>query len=305
MLTEALLLDPDLSVRKGQASVPAPAPGEVLVRVDWCGVCGCDLHAFGTGEGVGRWPATLGHEVAGTVAECPGGELPEGSPVVLRPRARPQPGGAAGHLVAGVGEVVACPDGLEPAIAVLAGPLAAATHAVSGIRWAGPPGLAAIFGYGPSGALVHLEIARRWPEARVVVVEPGAAQGELASAFGAEVVRELAGRDVDVAVAAATAGYPGALAGALAACRDEGTVLALGPSPDAASAALAGAAGRRVTLTVPAGCSGEPAGALASLAAAPDRYRPVITDAILLDEAPARLPRLLRSPSPGKVLIRP
>src|SRR2546423_12796315 len=50
---------------------PSPAPGEVLLRVRGAGLCHSDLHLL-------HWPAgslpyelpfTLGHEVAGTVAE--------------------------------------------------------------------------------------------------------------------------------------------------------------------------------------------------------------------------------------------
>jgi threonine dehydrogenase-like Zn-dependent dehydrogenase len=305
-MTDALLLDRDLALRKGRLNVPEPLPGELVVRVDWSGVCSCDLRVLRTGERVARWPAMLGHEVAGTVESCPGGELPAGSLVVIDPREQAHPGGFAGHVLTGSGQVVPCPDGLEAAIAALAEPLAVAMHAVS--RVPGPPERAAIFGYGPIGALVHLEITRRWPEAGVAVVEPEASRRELASAFGADVPsqRELAAWCPDLVVDAA--GYPSALADALALCPDGGTVLAValghGPVP-VVPAGLAGLVGREITLAGSMGFSGELADAVAVLAADPDRYRPVITDAILMDEAPGRLPGLLRSPSPGKVLIRP
>src|SRR5215831_20255009 len=56
-----------------ETSVPEPAAGEILVRVEACGVCHSDLHLAG-----GEWdmlrpitklPLVLGHEIAGTVAE--------------------------------------------------------------------------------------------------------------------------------------------------------------------------------------------------------------------------------------------
>jgi NADPH:quinone reductase-like Zn-dependent oxidoreductase len=125
-MTDALLLDRDLALRSGRIALPAPLPGQMVVRVAWSGVCCCDLYALRTGDRVTCWPATLGHEVAGTVESCPGGELPAGSPVVIDPRGPAHPGGFAGHVLIGARHAVACPDGLEAAIAVLAVPLALA-----------------------------------------------------------------------------------------------------------------------------------------------------------------------------------
>ena len=71
------------------------------------------------------------------------------------------PGGFARHLVVPVTSLVRCPAQLEPAIAVLAEPLAVAMHAVS--RLAHRPDDVLVLGYGPVGALVHLELVRRWP----------------------------------------------------------------------------------------------------------------------------------------------
>ena len=41
------------SVAVQEAPVPEPGPGEVLVRVRACGICGSDLHAF-RGSGIIR-----------------------------------------------------------------------------------------------------------------------------------------------------------------------------------------------------------------------------------------------------------
>lgn len=45
---------------------PIPGPGEVLIRVRACGVCGSDLH-FYTGDREVPYPRVLGHEFAGEV----------------------------------------------------------------------------------------------------------------------------------------------------------------------------------------------------------------------------------------------
>jgi threonine dehydrogenase-like Zn-dependent dehydrogenase len=301
--TDALLLDRDLVLRSGRLDVPEPRPGQVLVRVEWAGVCGWDLHVLRTGDGVGSWPARLGHEVAGTVADCPGGELRAGSPVVIDPRGGADPGGFAGHVLTETGQAVACPDDLEMAIAVLAEPLAVAMHALGRARR--QPRRAAILGYGPIGALVHLEIGRRWPGSEVAVAEPVAARRELATALGAAVASrdELARWGPELVVDAA--GYPGSLAGAAGLCADGGTVLAVALGQEPVQIDPGEIARRELTVTGSMEPGGELQSAVAVLAADPGRYRPVITDAVLLDEAPGRLPALLGSPAAGKVLIRP
>ncbi len=60
----------------------APPPGEILVRVDACGVCGTDLSA--AISGAGGWQA-FGHEVAGTILKVGHGvaHLKEGQSVAL------------------------------------------------------------------------------------------------------------------------------------------------------------------------------------------------------------------------------
>lgn len=69
--------------------VPEPAirSGSVKVKVDWCGICGTDLHEYLAGpifippEGSPHpitgetLPLTLGHEFAGEVAEADDGPI--------------------------------------------------------------------------------------------------------------------------------------------------------------------------------------------------------------------------------------
>ncbi|MCP5179814.1 MAG: zinc-dependent alcohol dehydrogenase family protein [Pseudomonadales bacterium] len=61
---------------------PAPGPGEVLVRVQACGVCRTDLHVVDGDITDGRYPIVPGHQVVGTVADANGVEaLPVGTRV--------------------------------------------------------------------------------------------------------------------------------------------------------------------------------------------------------------------------------
>jgi threonine dehydrogenase-like Zn-dependent dehydrogenase len=326
--TDALLLDQDLTLRTGSRELPEPRPGELLVRVEWAGVCGSDLHVLRTGDWVTYWPATLGHEVAGTVEHCPGGELPPGTGVVIDSRVpcgacagcavgpnrceqlawvgEAQPGGFARHLVIPVARVAPCPAGLEPAVAVLAEPLAVAQHAVTRLQ-ASPAGpeRVVILGYGPIGALVHLVLSGRHPDADIAVVEPARARRELAQALGADAVTmdEIRERRPQLVVDAA--GYPGSLADAVAACSAGGTVLAVALGHEPVRLHPAGLVERELTITGSIGFASELTSAVAALADDPDRYRPVITEAVPLEDAPGRLRELLAAPSPGKVLIRP
>ncbi|HEX3488442.1 MAG TPA: alcohol dehydrogenase catalytic domain-containing protein [Streptosporangiaceae bacterium] len=330
MRTQALLLDRELTLRTGPLDLPDPGPGEVLVRVEWAGVCGSDLHVLRTGDWVSYWPATLGHEVAGTVEHCPGGELPTGTLVVIDSRVpcgncagcaagpnrcerlawvgEAHPGGFAGHLVLPVSRVVPGPASLEPAVAVLAEPLAVALHAAR--RVPRHPERVAILGYGPIGALVHLALTADpsgLPE--VTVVEPARPRRELAAALGARVAtrEDLAARSVAQRpqLVVDAAGYPGSLADAVALTATGGTVLAVALGHEEARLLPAEIAERELTITGSIGFATELPEAVAALDRDPDRYRPVVTEAVPLEDAPGRLRELLTAPSSGKVLIRP
>ncbi len=52
---------------------PTPGPGEVLIRVEACGVCGSDVHGYDGSTGRRIPPLVMGHEAAGTVADVGSG----------------------------------------------------------------------------------------------------------------------------------------------------------------------------------------------------------------------------------------
>lgn len=66
--------------------VPAPGPGEVLIKVHGTGVCGTDLHLL-EGHFGAKFPLVPGHEISGVVAEIGPGvrNVKEGDPVTLDP----------------------------------------------------------------------------------------------------------------------------------------------------------------------------------------------------------------------------
>jgi L-iditol 2-dehydrogenase len=59
-------------VRTEEIAVPEIGAGEVLVRIDTCGICGTDLKKIHTGSHAA--PRVFGHEMAGTIAAV-GGEV--------------------------------------------------------------------------------------------------------------------------------------------------------------------------------------------------------------------------------------
>lgn len=52
-----------------EAETRAPGRGEVRISVTACGICGTDAHFVNGGFPDMSWPLTLGHEIAGTIAE--------------------------------------------------------------------------------------------------------------------------------------------------------------------------------------------------------------------------------------------
>jgi L-iditol 2-dehydrogenase len=83
MLATRLFAVGDL--RTVEVPVPVPAAGEVLVRVEACGICGTDRHLL-HGEFPSKPPVTLGHEFCGTVVGTGAGvTIPEGVRVTCDP----------------------------------------------------------------------------------------------------------------------------------------------------------------------------------------------------------------------------
>lgn len=103
------------------ATRPAPAAGQVLVRVKQCGICGSDVHMFRNGTFAERialpYPEGYrvpGHELAGVIAEL--GDGVEGWSVGDRVVAVPgQGGGMAEYLAVNVNpyQLVAVPDEVD------------------------------------------------------------------------------------------------------------------------------------------------------------------------------------------------
>lgn len=70
--TEAILVTPG-TMRIQEAPVPVPKDGEVLLKVEYVGICGSDIHGFESGPFIPpkdpNQKIGLGHECAGTVVQ--------------------------------------------------------------------------------------------------------------------------------------------------------------------------------------------------------------------------------------------
>src|SRR3984957_1660370 len=132
---------------------PEPGPGEVLIEIAACGICGSDLHMVL--ERYARPGAILGHEWSGIVAEAPkdsgwsAGDRVVGNPTpgcgVCRPCRRGRPsvclrrpvadlrdmrGAYAQYLTVAADNVLPVPESLSARGAALTEPTAIALHAV-------------------------------------------------------------------------------------------------------------------------------------------------------------------------------
>jgi len=327
---DALLLDRDLQISIGTRDLDPPLADEALVRVECAGLCGSDLHVFRTGAWVeeAQWPATLGHELCGTVELAPAdGSLLVGDRVVADSRVRCdacaecvsghpdrcravrfigecRPGGFASRCVLPSRLLHPVPDGLAPEAAVLAEPLAVAMHALS--RLPGEPSRVAILGHGPIGALLHLELRRRFPAAEVTVAEPVELRAALARALGASTVQDaerLPDASCDTVIDAA--GYGRAFTDALRVLAPRGQLLlvALGHQPTSVTPSVL--VESSATIVGSGAFVDELPEAINQLAGDPARYEPVVTDAVLLSELPGAVRAQLERPEAVKVVVCP
>lgn len=248
----------DLRVEERPA--PSPGPGEVLVRVSVCGICGSDASEFDRGPLITVLPVTLGHEFVGVVEALGAGvaEPPVGATVVCGAgiscgRCKPclagrtnlcrsyttlglqRDGGLAGYVVAPANILFDVSDsGLSIDTLGMTQPMSIAVHAVrrSGLR----EGQDAVI-VGAGGIGTFITVAAVATGARVLVVDLNDERIELAERLGAFATAkagevsladriEQLGMDVDVFFE--VSGSAPGLASVLDAARPGSTILPVG-----------------------------------------------------------------------------
>ena len=193
---------------------PDPGPGEVLVEVDHCGICGTDLHMLV--EGWGSAGLVAGHEFSGTIAALGsgvtgwevgqavvGGTSPrcgqcrrclEGKPSQCEHQGSivgsGHDGAFARYVLIAAAALLRLPPGLTPRRAALAEPLAVALHGITR-SGAAPGDRVMVIGAGPIGALSIAALVARGI-GPVIAVEPGERRRQLAADLGAAEVLDPA-----------------------------------------------------------------------------------------------------------------
>jgi len=196
--------------RPGEVDIVSlPRPDSVtnaLIAVEYCGICGTDLHMML--DGWGTPDAVFGHEWSGRIVEPGATGLDPGTLVVGLPspvcgtcdlcragrtslcQNRPEAGtaverGAFAEYVGVPGDrLVVVPPGIEARAAAYTEPLAVALHAVtlSGIA---DDQSALVTGAGPIGAAIIAILTARG--IHTIAVEPGEGRAALATRLGASV----------------------------------------------------------------------------------------------------------------------
>jgi (R,R)-butanediol dehydrogenase/meso-butanediol dehydrogenase/diacetyl reductase len=223
-------------VRTIEVPLPKPGPGQLLLRVDACGVCGSDLHVVE----MGALPtgSVLGHEICGTVVAIgPGTEARLGERRVVwpllacrqcercragEPRRCSSPrriglggshGGWAEYVLVDADTSPVVPEELDSIDAALTEPLAVGLHSVRLSRLR-PGDRCLVVGAGCIGLMV-LQCALLAGALEVVVVERVPQRAAAARSFGATAVVDPAeasgGAFPPFDVAFECAGAPGTL----------------------------------------------------------------------------------------------
>ncbi len=217
-------------VRVEEVPTPAPGPGEVLLRVVRCGVCGSDVPRL-IADGAHRYPVILGHELSGTVHAVGDGVprdllgrraacaplLPNFSdPQCARGNyslgkgygfiGSRQPGGFAEYVVMPLRNAVLLGDEVDFAAAAFLEPLTVGLHAIQIMDFR--PGRAvAVTGVGAIGLLL-VQSLRALGAGSITAFDVDPARLAQARALGADRVHDSRDPEVDRSAAEAL-GQPG------------------------------------------------------------------------------------------------
>lgn len=193
---------------------PVPGPGQVLVGVRACGICGSDLHFAAHGHEVMEMTAQvaaeaggmgvdldsdvyMGHEFSAEVLEAgpdtethPPGTLVTSLPVLLSAKgvepivySNSTIGGYAERMLLSAPLLLPIPNGLDFKHAALTEPMAVGLHAVNKSNIA-PGETALVLGCGPIGIAIIASLKARGVET-IVVSDFSPKRRELATAMGA------------------------------------------------------------------------------------------------------------------------
>ena len=341
----ALLMKKYLELELDDMPKPEIGPGDVLVRVRACGICGSDVHGFDGSSGRRIPPLVMGHEAAGVVAETGASVrgLREGDRVTFDSTVscgacfycrRGDINLCDNRQVLGVScgeyrrhgafaEFVAIPQHIAYRVpeavpfehAAMVEPVSVAVHAVNltPVRLADT---AVVVGTGMIGLLV-VQALRAAGCGRVIAVDLDEAKLSLARELGAEVA--LNPKDGDVRervlemthgrgadVAVEAVGATEPIRTALAALRKGGTLTLVGNITPSIELQLQPVVTRQIRLIGSCASSGEYPACLDLMARGAIRVKPLISAKAPLAEGPSYFQRLYgKEPNLMKVILEP
>tara|TARA_B100001540_G_scaffold317591_1_gene351456 strand:- start:3342 stop:4379 length:1038 start_codon:yes stop_codon:yes gene_type:complete len=206
---QAAVLHAENDLRYEEVDRPDPGPGQVLLKVRTCGICGTDSHIVKGRFPTPNKPVILGHEFAGEVAAVGSGvnHIKEGDratadintacghceycrnnqklfcPEILQIGVHTH-GGLADYVIAPAGNIYILPKNMPFNHAAYIEPLACAIHGQKRIQVdVGETVL--ILGAGPMG-LTHTALSKRRGAGQVLVSEPNKKRREIAHKLGSD-----------------------------------------------------------------------------------------------------------------------
>ncbi len=312
---------------------PIAQPGDIVLKIAFCGICGSDLHATEPSPTPLEPGTVLGHEYAGVVTQSASPLFQPGDRVIglpLRecddcrpsgtgcrdrlgihcPRNRiigltaSQPGAYAEYMAMPAHHAIKVPDGLDLKLAALTEPLAVGLHAVRkagsllGVR-------VLILGAGPIG-LATILFARAAGAMQVTVAEPSAGRRALAAGMGATVVESADSVRVAPDVIFECVGVPGVLAQCMRLAPLHGRIVVVGVCRVEDRVLPRVAIRKELLVQFVLGYTREEfAMVLEMLASGQIEAGPMITGTIGLDSVPETFEALRRPSTHAKVLIEP
>jgi (R,R)-butanediol dehydrogenase/meso-butanediol dehydrogenase/diacetyl reductase len=247
----AAVVGADGSMNVEQVADPTPGPGQLLLRVSGCGICGSDIKARPAMPG----GTVMGHEFCGDVVGVGpevSGDWREGMRAAVLPvfscghcvwciagevahceSARlvglgGSPGGFAELALASAKLSFAVPESIPEAHGALVEPFSVGLHTARVAKIA-PGDSVLVIGAGPVG-LTTIRWAKEMGAKDLVVADPVAARRELSGRFGAtaaiDPVQEDLGRDYDVVIDCV--GKPGLFNTCVAAAAIKGRIVIAG-----------------------------------------------------------------------------
>src|SRR3954468_3835050 len=340
---KSLLLKEYLQLEVADFPQPQPGPGEVLIRVAACGICGSDVHGYDGTSGRRIPPIVMGHEAAGLVASVGTGvaRFKAGDrvtfdstvycgecPFCLRGEVnlcdnREVIGVSCGEYRrhAAFAEYIAVPERIIYHLPdSMSFPEAAMLEAVSvalhGVRVTGDikGQTALVIGAGMIG-LLTMQAARAAGAARVFIADIDATRLDLARSLGVDEALNLSGPDLIAAILERTQGVGAdvvleavgrneTIATAIDCVRKGGTVTLIGNITPTVEIHLQKVVSRQIRLQGSAASAGEYPQAIDLIAAGEIKVKALITAVAPLEEGPQWFKRLYEhEPNLMKVVL--